>query len=148
MFGNVTHLYVISDITLQAGGGIFFSLFFIMSVYLFLFLNNRIIFTDYGFVPVLTRGDRCVSVPQVMAAGTGRNMLNKIRPHYFPLVLTLLDHRNDIIKCSKLKGNHEPQASGSITTKFLTFYWRWMPLQLFLGTKVYRLKMDAILTIN
>ena len=35
----------------------------------------------------------------------------------FPMVYTLIDHRNDIIKCSKLKWNHEPQASG-FTAKF------------------------------
>ena len=29
----------------------------------------------------------------------------------------LIDHGNDIIKCSKLKWNHEPQASG-FTAKF------------------------------
>ena len=28
------------------------------------------------------------------------------------MVYTLLDHRNDVIKCSKLKRNREPQASG------------------------------------
>ena len=32
-----------------------------------------------------------------------------------------LGHRNDVIKCSKLKWNHELQASG-FTAKFLTFY--------------------------
>ena len=39
----------------------------------------------------------------------------------FPMVYTLIDHRNDVIKCSKLKWNHEPQASG-FTAKFWTFY--------------------------
>ena len=28
------------------------------------------------------------------------------------MVYTLIDHRNDVIKCSKLKWNHEPQAIG------------------------------------
>ena len=35
----------------------------------------------------------------------------------FSIVYTLTDHRNDVIKCSKLKWNHEPQASG-FTAKF------------------------------
>ena len=35
----------------------------------------------------------------------------------FSKVYTLMDHRNDIIKCSKLKGNHEQWASG-FTAKF------------------------------
>ena len=34
---------------------------------------------------------------------------------------TLIDHRNDVIKCSKLKWNHELQASG-FTAKFWTFH--------------------------
>ena len=33
------------------------------------------------------------------------------RPDCF-MVCTLIDHRNDAIKCSKLKWNYEPQASG------------------------------------
>ena len=37
------------------------------------------------------------------------------------MVYTFVDHRNDIIKCSKLKWNHEPQASG-FAAKFWTFY--------------------------
>ena len=37
------------------------------------------------------------------------------------MVYTFIDHRNDVIKCSKLKWNHEPQASG-FTAKFWTFY--------------------------
>jgi len=38
----------------------------------------------------------------------------------FPMVYTLVDHRNDVIKCSKLKWNHEPQASG-FTARFFFF---------------------------
>ena len=38
------------------------------------------------------------------------------------MVSTLIDHRNDAIKCSKLKWNHEPQAIGGFTAKFWTFY--------------------------
>ena len=38
------------------------------------------------------------------------------RPH-FAMVHTLIDHRNDVIKCSKLKKNHELQSS-SFTAKF------------------------------
>ena len=37
------------------------------------------------------------------------------------MVNILIDHRNDVINCSKLKWNHEPQASG-FTAKFWTFY--------------------------
>ena len=37
------------------------------------------------------------------------------------MVYTFIDHRNDVIKCSKLKWHHEPQASG-FTAKFWTFY--------------------------
>ena len=37
------------------------------------------------------------------------------------MVCTLIDHRNDVIKCSKLKWNHDPLASG-FTAKFRTFY--------------------------
>ena len=38
------------------------------------------------------------------------------------MVYTLIDHRNEVIKCSKLKWrNHEPQASG-FTSKFWTIY--------------------------
>ena len=33
------------------------------------------------------------------------------------MVYTLIDHRNDLIKCSKLKWNHEPQVNG-FTAKF------------------------------
>ena len=39
----------------------------------------------------------------------------------FSMVNTLIDHRNDVIKCSKLKWNHEPQVSG-FTAKFWTFF--------------------------
>ena len=39
----------------------------------------------------------------------------------FSMVYTLINHRNDVIKCSKLKWNHEPQACG-YTAKFWTFY--------------------------
>ena len=28
------------------------------------------------------------------------------------MVFTLIDHRNDVIKCSKFKWKHEPQAAG------------------------------------
>ena len=42
------------------------------------------------------------------------------RPQFFK-VYTVIDHRNDVIKCSKLKWNHEPEASG-FTAKFRTFY--------------------------
>ena len=38
------------------------------------------------------------------------------RPDFF-MVCTLIDQRNDAIKCSKLKWDHEPQASG-FTAKF------------------------------
>ena len=37
------------------------------------------------------------------------------------MVYTLIDDRNDVIKCSKLKWNNEPQAS-CFTAKFLTSY--------------------------
>ena len=37
------------------------------------------------------------------------------------MVYTFIDHRNDVIKCSKLKWNHQPQACG-FTAKFWTFY--------------------------
>ena len=38
------------------------------------------------------------------------------RPH-FSMVYTLIDHRKDLIKCSKLNWNHEPQVNG-FTAKF------------------------------
>ena len=34
------------------------------------------------------------------------------------MVYTLIDHRNDVIKCSKLKWNHEPQAGEWFTANF------------------------------
>ena len=37
------------------------------------------------------------------------------------MVHTLIDRRNDVIKCSKLKKNHELQSS-RFTAKFWTFY--------------------------
>ena len=39
------------------------------------------------------------------------------------MVCTIIDHRNDAIKCSKLKWNHEPQASGSTAKsgRFVTY---------------------------
>ena len=37
------------------------------------------------------------------------------------MAYTIIDHRNDVIKCSKLKWNHKPQASG-FTAKIWTFY--------------------------
>ena len=37
------------------------------------------------------------------------------------MVCNLIDHRHDIIKCSKLKWNHELQVSG-FTAMFWTFY--------------------------
>ena len=37
------------------------------------------------------------------------------------MVYTLIDHMNDVIKCSQLKWNHEPQAS-DFTAKFWAFY--------------------------
>ena len=39
----------------------------------------------------------------------------------FPVVYTLINQRNGVIKCSKLKWNHEPLASG-FNAKFWTFY--------------------------
>ena len=45
----------------------------------------------------------------------------KTNRQQFFMVYTLIDHTNDVIKCSKLKWNHEPQASG-FTAKFWTFY--------------------------
>ena len=39
----------------------------------------------------------------------------------FPMVYTLINQRNGVIKCSKLKWNHEPLASG-FNAKFWTFY--------------------------
>ena len=39
----------------------------------------------------------------------------------FSMVYTLINHRNDVIKCLKLKWNHQQQASG-FTAKFWTFY--------------------------
>ena len=39
----------------------------------------------------------------------------------FSMVYTLIDYRNDVIKWSKLKWNHEKQVSG-FTAKFGTFY--------------------------
>jgi len=54
-------------------------------------------------------------------------LLNVPLPHYatlgltnrpqFSVVYTLIDYRNEVIKCSKLKWNHEPQANG-FTAKF------------------------------
>ena len=46
------------------------------------------------------------------------------RPQFcmvYTLILHCKDHRNNAIKCAKLKLNHEPQAS-SFTAKFWTFY--------------------------
>ena len=40
--------------------------------------------------------------------------------HNFPWS-TLLDYRNDVIKCSKLKWNHEPRACG-FTAKLRVYY--------------------------
>ena len=42
------------------------------------------------------------------------------QPDFF-MVCTLIDHRNDAVKCSKLKWNYEPQGSG-FTAMFWTFY--------------------------
>ena len=39
----------------------------------------------------------------------------------FSMVYTLIDHRNEVIKCSRLKWNHEPKPSG-FTAKFWTIY--------------------------
>ena len=39
----------------------------------------------------------------------------------FSMVYTLIDHKNDVIKCSKLRWNHKPQVSG-FAAKFRTFY--------------------------
>lgn len=35
---------------------------------------------------------------------------------------TLIDHTNDVIKCSKLKKNHEPPQARVFTAKFETFF--------------------------
>ena len=40
-------------------------------------------------------------------------ILRKLRNRpKFSMIYTPIDHRNDLIKCSKLKWNHESQASG------------------------------------
>ena len=39
----------------------------------------------------------------------------------FCMVYTLIDHRIDVIQCSKLKRNHEPQASGFTAKSFEHF---------------------------
>ena len=44
----------------------------------------------------------------------------KSRPQ-FSMVYTLIHHRYDVIKCSKLKWNHEAQTGG-FTARFWTFY--------------------------
>ena len=38
------------------------------------------------------------------------------------MVNTLIDHRSDVIKCSKLKWDHEPQASGFTAITIIFFY--------------------------
>ena len=40
---------------------------------------------------------------------------------------TLIDHRNDVIKCSKLKWNHKPQAAWKIVVDlfFTIFFFCW-----------------------
>ena len=40
----------------------------------------------------------------------------------FSMVFTLIDRRNDVIKCSKLKLNHKPQTSGFAAV--LNILWR------------------------
>ena len=40
----------------------------------------------------------------------------------FSVVYTLIDHRNGVIKCSKLKLNHKRQASG-FTQSFIIFFY-------------------------
>ena len=42
----------------------------------------------------------------------------------FSMVYTLIDHRNDVIKCSKLKWNHESQAGQWFHCKVLNILWR------------------------
>ena len=42
----------------------------------------------------------------------------------FSMVFTLIDHRNDVIKCSKLKWNHEKQAGEWFQCKVLNILWR------------------------
>ena len=35
------------------------------------------------------------------------------------MVYTLIDHRNDVIKCSKLRRNHAPAARGFTAKSFI-----------------------------
>ena len=38
------------------------------------------------------------------------------------MVNTLVDHRSDVVKCTNLKWNHEPQASGFAAITFFFFF--------------------------
>ena len=42
----------------------------------------------------------------------------------FSMVFTLIDRRNDVIKCSKLKWNQEKQAGEWFHCKVLNIFWR------------------------
>ena len=75
-------------------------------------MEDGIVHTLMGALHVLE--SRMVGVSQI----SQKNLTN--RPQFF-MVYTLIDHGNDVIKCSKLKWNHEPQASG-FTAKFWTFH--------------------------
>ena len=84
-------------------------------------MDDGIVHTLIGALQVLE--SRLVGVSQI-SQKRNKKLLTAIyltnRPQFF-MVYTLIDHGNDVIKCSKLKWNHEPQASG-FTAKFWTFY--------------------------
>ena len=83
-------------------------------------MDDGIVHTLMGALQVLE--SRLVGLSQI-SQKRNKKLLTAVyltnRPQFF-MVYTLIDHGNDVIKCSKLKWNHEPQASG-FTAKFWTF---------------------------
>ena len=91
------------------------------------YLDCRIQHLTSGIHSVDSRIQDCLGFPYMRRRIEWHTLFLCVKSGYlanrpqFSMVYTLIDHRNNVIKCSKVKWNHQPQASG-FTAKFWTFY--------------------------
>ena len=73
-----------------------------------------------------------------------RNIFRLTNRPQFSMFYTLIDDRNDAIKCPNLKWNHEPQVSG-ITAKFWTLWYHFYGLY---ECRLWKIVVDLFFTIT
>ena len=85
--------------------------------------KNLVFLDDWAFLSPISMFYKfyLIVLPWVWKGFNNNEIKNRTNRPQFSMGYTLIDHRNVVIKCSKLKWKHDPRAR-SFTAKFWTFY--------------------------